>query len=104
MPEYNKLIRDHIPDIIAAEGKTCEVIVMDKNSFQDALRAKLIEEATEAAEPGADLVKELADLYEVIDALISSYGLDKEAILKMQYERRQQRGGFAKQLKLIHVE
>ena len=101
--EYNKLVRDRIPEIIAAEGKSCQVEVMDEAAFQLALRQKLVEEAIEAAEAGADLVKEIADLYEVIDTLIRINGLDKHDILVAQEQRRNERGSFDKQIQLLEV-
>ena len=101
--EYNKLVRDRIPEIIEAEGKTYEIEVMGQEAYRVALRTKLIEEASEAAETDADLVKEIADLYEVIDTLISEFDLNKEAILQKQLERRENRGSFTKRIKLLHV-
>ncbi|MCI0711669.1 MAG: nucleoside triphosphate pyrophosphohydrolase [Chloroflexi bacterium] len=62
--EYNKLVRDNIPEIIAANGQ--------------ALRQKLVEEAQEVLQAKPDeLVNELADVYEVLDALIAAYDLDE---------------------------
>ncbi|MEP0772451.1 nucleoside triphosphate pyrophosphohydrolase [Coleofasciculus sp. FACHB-SPT36] len=59
--EYNKLVRDRIPEIIHQAGRECKVQVMSEAEYHQALRDKLIEEAQEAAEATAqDLVKELA--------------------------------------------
>ena len=52
----------------------------------------------------AELVKELADLYEVIDAVMIAFGLDKDAILAKQQKRRDERGGFEKRIKLLWTE
>ena len=58
---YNKLVRDQIPDIIAATGSQPSTRVLDHASYQVALRSKLLEEAQEA-EAAADeqLASELA--------------------------------------------
>lgn len=99
---YNKLVRDRIPEIIAAEGRDYATEIMEDAEYRQALLAKLVEEAQETAqaEP-AELVKELADLYEVIDALLLAFDLDRDAILALQQKRRDERGGFEKRIKLL---
>jgi predicted house-cleaning noncanonical NTP pyrophosphatase (MazG superfamily) len=102
---HNKLIRDRIPEIIQGAGKQCEVEVLAEKDYQQALRQKLIEEAHEAAiATGNDLIQELADLYEVIDELMAVYHIEREAVVKTQEERRVERGGFNKRLRLLWVE
>ena len=102
---YNKLIRDGIPDIIAAEGRQCGTEIMSDNEYRQALLAKLVEEAQEVAAADRDeLMKEIADLYEVIDALLIAFVLDREAILAMQQKRRDERSGFEKRIKLLWAE
>lgn len=99
---YNKLIRDKIPEIIAHEGKTCEIEALNDADYKQALRDKIIEEGEEVRTASDDeLATEIADLYEVIDALIAVYGLSKSDIIHKQHERRESRGGFEKRLKLI---
>jgi len=99
---YNKLVRDKIPDIIASEGRTCEIEIMGDADYKQALRDKIVEEGEEIRKAGdEELVTEIADLYEVIDALIAVYGLSKEDILHRQAERRESRGGFEKRIKLV---
>ncbi|HHP7244920.1 MAG TPA: nucleotide pyrophosphohydrolase [Elainellaceae cyanobacterium] len=79
---YQKLVRDRIPDIIRASGKECEIEIMADHEYQQALREKVLEEAQEVADASPDdLMKELADLYEVIDALIIAYQLDEIGVL-----------------------
>ena len=46
--EYNKLIRDRIPEIIKEAGKTYSVVVMDDDEYKRSLLEKLLEEAKEA--------------------------------------------------------
>ena len=45
---YNKLVRDQIPDIIAAAGSQPSTRILDHARYQGALRSKLLEEAQEA--------------------------------------------------------
>jgi predicted house-cleaning noncanonical NTP pyrophosphatase (MazG superfamily) len=66
------LVRDRIPEIIRQNGIECEIAVLSEAEYRQALRQKLMEESVEAAEAeGENLVAELADLYEVIDALMT---------------------------------
>jgi predicted house-cleaning noncanonical NTP pyrophosphatase (MazG superfamily) len=102
--EYNKLVRDRIPEIIRQSGNNCEIAILSDAEYRQALRLKLIEEAAEVAEAeGEDLVTELADLYEVIDALVASYEIAGDRVLQEQIKRRQARGGFAKKIMLLRT-
>lgn len=102
---YNKLVRDLIPEIIASDGRECATEIMKDEEFRQALLVKLVEEAQEVvdAEHG-DIVKEIADLYEVIDALLIVFDLNRDAILTMQKKRHDERGGFEKRIKLLWTE
>ena len=99
---YNKLVRDLIPEIIAADGRQCATEIMNDEEFRQALLVKLVEEAEEVvdAEHG-DMVKEIADLYEVIDALLIAFDLNKETIFATQKKRYEEHGGFEKRIKLL---
>jgi predicted house-cleaning noncanonical NTP pyrophosphatase (MazG superfamily) len=103
---YDKLVRDRIPEIIRRHGARCGIETFaDDEPFRRALRAKLVEEAQEALEASdADLATELADLLEVVDALIEAYGLKPDALHSLQAERRAERGGFAERLHLLWTE
>lgn len=106
---YNKLIRDRIPEIIAASGKQAQISTLDERAYRDALLAKLDEETQEVKEAvtegeTANIRKELADVYEVIDALLALTGITYEQLLAEQTHRRETRGGFERRLWLISVE
>lgn len=101
---YNKLVRDKIPEMIKQAGKQCEIATLRDREYQEALREKLIEEATEVASASPEeFVQELADLYEVIDALLIATGIDEETILAQQKQKHEERGGFQKRIKLLSV-
>jgi predicted house-cleaning noncanonical NTP pyrophosphatase (MazG superfamily) len=73
--EYHKVVRDRIPEIITQSGGHAEVGALNASDYQHALRQKLVEEAKEAAMTSEeDLVTELADLFEVMEALMSTSG------------------------------
>ncbi len=79
--EYNKLVRDRIPEIIRKSGIQCQTVTLSEIEYRQALRQKLIEEAQEAATANnADLVIEIADLLEVVDALLKSYGISHNQV------------------------
>lgn len=108
--EYNKLVRVseaalkelRIPEIIRQDNRECEVATMTQEEYRQALREKLIEEAREAAEADTQkLVTELADLYEVMDAIMAIYGIERESVLAEQERRRTERGGFHKRIRLL---
>jgi predicted house-cleaning noncanonical NTP pyrophosphatase (MazG superfamily) len=109
----NKLVRDKIPEIIRQSGNQCASATLSEGEYLEALRQKLIEEANEAANAAGatsvraspnELIKELADLYEVIDSLMAIAGIEKEVVVALQRERREQRGGFKHKIKLLWTE
>lgn len=103
--EYNKLVRDRIPEILQQNGLAYQVATLLETEYRKALRQKLIEEAQEASEASeSDLAVEIADLYEVIDALMVTYGIQREAVVAEQLKRRTERGSFEKRLKLLWTE
>lgn len=78
--EYYKLVRDRIPEIIQKNDLHCEIVTLSERKYRQALRQKLMEEAQEAAEANEqNLVTELADLYEVMDAILASFNLSRES-------------------------
>jgi predicted house-cleaning noncanonical NTP pyrophosphatase (MazG superfamily) len=105
---HNKLVRDNIPEIIRGSGKQCEVEVMPQEEYRQALLAKLVEEAKEAQEAanaqegaGEQLLLDLADLQEVMAAVMAAYGIDGASVQDEKERRLTERGGFTKRLKLV---
>ncbi len=90
-----KLIRDHLPQMMEDQGLTVFCHQLGDADFLHALKAKLIEEAQEVstASPEA-LLEELADVSEVMAALIAAAGLDPDAVEAARLAKRAQRGGF----------
>ncbi|MCA9887225.1 MAG: nucleoside triphosphate pyrophosphohydrolase [Anaerolineae bacterium] len=100
---YNKLVRDRIPEIIASHGKTCEISIADEQEYRSLLLKKLQEETAELA-AGDNLTEELADIYEVLDAIVTAYSLSPEETSRLQTEKRSKRGAFAERIKLLWVD
>lgn len=104
---YNKLVRDNIPEIIKAENKEPIIKILNDEDFIVELFKKLEEESEELIQAkgnNSEMEKEIGDIYEVIDAIIDYYNLDKEAINKLKQERKIKRGGFAKKIFLQSAE
>lgn len=90
-----KLIRDGLPQMMRDQGLTVFCHRLDDAAFLAALKAKLIEEAQEAAAAAPDeLLEELADVSEVLATLITAAGLSPEAVESARLAKRAQRGGF----------
>ena len=101
MIEYDKLIRDKIPEIIEKSGKKCIVEEMDVDTYIQYLDQKLNEEL---AEYQADKsLEELADLLEVMCAVAIARGYSVEELEKVRREKAEERGGFEKRLRLKGV-
>ncbi|TVQ12729.1 MAG: nucleotide pyrophosphohydrolase [Leptolyngbya sp. DLM2.Bin27] len=103
--EYNKLVRDRIPELLASQQIQFDIETMSHSEYCHALRQKLIEEAREAAEAtDHDLITELADLWEVIEATMSAYRIQRNQVLACQMQRRIERGTFDRRLRLLWAE
>lgn len=103
MKVYNKLIRDNIPEIVMQkEGKTCNTRVLDDKEYLEELDKKLLEEVKEYEESGE--VLELADIMEVMLAILKTKGVTLEEFAKIREEKLNKRGGFEKKLFLISTE
>ena len=102
MIKYNKLIRDKIPEIIEADGKAYKVKKLEDEEYLKSLNAKLQEELDEYQESGE--VEELADLLEIIYAILDYKDISREKLEQIRQEKAEARGGFAKKLFLIGVE
>ncbi len=102
---HHKLVRDQIPEIIAAAGGQPVTRVLDHTDYEAALRAKLLEEAREAqAAPDGQLVSELADVLEVLKALAAAHDMSWEDIVSVASRKRAERGGFDNRICLEYVD
>lgn len=100
-----KLVRDKIPEIINTNNQKSQVKVLNIKEYKQALKQKLVEESQEVlTAQEADLMEEIADVYEVIEAIISSHNLDKNKITEIQENKAKLKGKFQERLLLIAVE
>lgn len=98
---YNKLVRDRIPELIKASGKTCTIEVLSDDDYLKMLDAKLDEELAEYHE--CKSLEELADLLEVIYACASARGSSSQELELIRQEKADKRGGFEKKILLKEV-
>lgn len=94
-----KLVRDLVPDIIRADGRTPDTRVLDTGEYERALMDKLVEEAVElSAADRESRLEEAADVYEVLQALTVVMGVNLEQVKARADAKRAERGGFEQRL------
>lgn len=98
---YNKLVRDRIPEIIEADGKVCTTEILPDDRYLRMLDAKLDEELAEYQESKS--LEELADLLEVMRAVVSARDWNWEQLEQVRQEKAARRGGFGKKILLKEV-
>ena len=98
---YHKLVRDRIPEIIKADGKTCVCETLSHEDYLLLLDEKLNEELAEYQESKS--LEELADLLEVMRAVVKAHGWTMEQLESLRAEKAAKRGGFEKKLLLKEV-
>ncbi len=98
---YNKLVRDKIPEIIEADGKKCEIEILSEVDYLEMLGAKLDEELAEYHKD--QNVEELADLLEVIYAVVKARDCSVEQLEAIRAKKAEDRGTFEKRIMLKRV-
>ena len=99
--QYNKLVRDRIPEIIEASGKRCVRSTLSDEEYLAKLDEKLNEELAEYQESKS--MEELADLLEVIRAVAAARGSSIEEVEAIRRDKAAKRGGFEKKILLTEV-
>ncbi|EDX56275.1 conserved hypothetical protein [Bacillus cereus W] len=104
MSTYNKLIRNKIPQIIKANGKTPTTRILPEEYIKEIYK-KTQEELTEylEADTKEHKLEELSDLLELINALAEHEGTTLEEINNIRKKKAEERGGFSDRVFLIEV-
>ena len=102
---YNKLVRDKYIDIykhdvenkISASGYS--VRYLEKADILEKLKDKLLEESREVFEAYGEedkthLKEEIADVIEVIDAILFHNNISLKEVLALRDEKKEKKGGF----------
>lgn len=104
---YNKLVRDGISASLTAKGLVHGITaIANDRDFEILLKKKLLEEAAEveaAADPD-EILKELADVMEVIRTLCQSLGKTLADLESLRQAKFTARGGFEKRQFLSWVD
>ncbi len=101
MKIYNKLVRDKIPEIIEADGRTCKTHILSNDEYIAALETKLNEEVAEYQEDKN--LEEMADVLEVLRAICLARGYSLDELEAMRTEKAKDRGGFNDKIFLEYV-
>lgn len=99
--EYNKLVRNKIPEIIENDNKKPIIEVLDDEKYKKLLDLKLQEELDEYI--GSDDVEELADLVEVIYGILAYKNIDLKDFEDIRLKKAEKRGAFNKRILLKEV-
>lgn len=91
----NKLVRDKIPKINEDMGIKVSLKSLGSDEYRIALMNKLTEEVNELkSAKGKGVAKEIADILEVIDAVIVLSNIDQADISLYRSDRFKEAGGF----------
>lgn len=96
MINYDKLVRDFIPEIIEASGKTATIEIVNNQVAFDYLLKKLDEEVGEFKTDKN--LAELADVMEVLFGLAHKLGYSEQDLMNKRQEKKDARGGFEKNI------
>ena len=100
---YNKLVRDKIPEAINnIEGRKANYKILNNEEYLIELDKKLFEEAHEFIEEHS--VEELADLTEVINAIMKFKNISIDDVEKARKLKNDKKGKFDNKIYLIDVE
>ena len=86
---YNKLVRDRIPEIIESSGKRCVCETLSEERYIAMLDEKLNEELAEYQESKS--LEELADLLEVMGAVVKARGYTWEELTAVRKKKKAER-------------
>ena len=100
--EYHKLVRDNIPEIIKESGENPITHIAEDEEYEKALMQKLQEEVAEFLENPTK--EEIADILEVLYAIVKLKGYKMDEIEKIRQEKVEKRGGFEKRIILDRTE
>ena len=100
--QYNKLVRDKIPEIIRGQGEMPDFRILEQDEYTCSLEAKLDEEVGEYHRDKN--LEELADILEVAFSLAENLGYTREELLRTCEKKCEKRGSFRDRIFLISKE
>ena len=100
--DYNKAVRDKIPEIIINSDEKCNFKTLKDEEFLVEIQKKLSEEVQEYQNKND--VSELVDILEVVYRIAQLKGVSKEELEKIRIKKAKERGSFDKNLFLINTD
>lgn len=101
--QYNKLVRDKIPEIIEANHTKCNFHVAENDEeYLKKLDEKLIEEFEEFKK--TPCLEEYIDIIEVLEAMAKFHNINLMPMRQRKKMKRQVRGGFDNRIILDSTE
>ena len=102
MKRYNKLVRDNVPDILTDKGVDFDSITAPDDSIEFVLDWKLCRVVM-------DFIKDknmanLADIYEILDETANYLGWDKDAVVGVQENIREEKGPYKEKIIIRSLE
>lgn len=106
MSKRRKLVRDRIPEIVAARGIPFSLHRLSASHFARALREKVREEAEELfrARGRTAALNELIDLQELVDSYRRLLRVPEDRFREMALRKRRARGGFRRRILMEYRE
>ena len=112
---YNKLVRDKMVEIYEHDvqnkisASSYSVRYMEREETLERLKDKLLEESQEVfeaygKEDKSHLKEEIADVIEVIDAILYHNDISLQEVLAIRDAKKEKRGGFEKGVYLEHID
>lgn len=100
---FKKIVRDKIPQNIEYKGEYVYQKKVINDLLTNSLKVKLVEEALEVfdATSTTEIVEEIADVLEVIEALTKSLDISMDEIIQVKEEKKKDKGGFDEGIVLL---
>ncbi len=94
--QYNKLVRDKIPEVLNEKNISNKFHIADEIEYEEKLFHKLLEEASDLMTDRN--TEELADVYEILDAIKKLKGLTDDEIQTARDIKNREKGKFEKRI------
>lgn len=104
--KFSKLVRDKIVEGIISVGNKPNWKILSDSEYIQCLKDKIVEESQEVPRTTnqEEIVKELADIQEIIDNLLEALNISREKFLEIQMAKNEKNGSFKKRHYIEDVE